>query len=312
MAPDFDGDASPDCADADDDDDGTPDVDDAFPFDDTEDTDTDGDGTGDNADADDDGDGQSDADEIACGSDPLDAAVICTSALAPVAVPGGPYLVAVGGTIMLDGSASYDPDGSVGTFEWSPSTDLSDATLANPVFSGDAPGVFPMTLSVTDLAGNSGSADTMVVVYDPDGGFVTGGGWFDSPAGAYVADPDLTGKATFGFVAKYHNGANVPEGSTEFQFKSGSLKFRATDYDWLVTPGMDKGKFKGSGDINGGGDYGFMMTVVDNGNNGDTFRIKIWDKQAGDGVVYDNKMGQGDEGYDGTVIGGGNIKVHKN
>ncbi len=153
-----------------------------------------------------------------------------------------------------------------------------------------------------------------VVVYNPDGGFVTGGGWIDSPAGAYVADEDLTGKATFGFVAKYHNGANVPVGSTEFQFKAGDLKFRATVYEWLVTPGHNKGKFKGSGTINGGGDYGFMLTVVDNGNGasgGDTYRIKIWDKDAGNGVVYDNKLGSNDTGYDGTVIGGGNIKVHR-
>ncbi len=29
----------------------------------------------------------------------------------------------------------------------------------------------------------------LVVIYDPDGGFVTGGGWINSPAGAYSADP---------------------------------------------------------------------------------------------------------------------------
>jgi hypothetical protein len=42
----------------------------------------------------------------------------------------------------------------------------------------------------------------------------------------------------------------------------------------------------------------------------DTFRIKIWDK-ADDTVVYDNKLGASDDGYDGTELGGGNIKVHK-
>jgi hypothetical protein len=40
------------------------------------------------------------------------------------------------------------------------------------------------------------------------------------------------------------------------------------------------------------------------------FRIKIWDRET-DLVVYDNKMGQPDDGYDGTEIGGGNIKIHK-
>lgn len=41
-----------------------------------------------------------------------------------------------------------------------------------------------------------------VVVFDPTAGFVTGGGWLESPPGAYTADPALTCKATLGFVSK--------------------------------------------------------------------------------------------------------------
>ena len=76
-----------------------------------------------------------------------------------------------------------------------------------------------------------------VVVYDPEGGFVTGGGWVDSPQGAYVPDPSLTGKATFGFVSKYKKGASVPTGQTEFQFKAGDLNFHSTSYDWPLVTG---------------------------------------------------------------------------
>ena len=49
-----------------------------------------------------------------------------------------------------------------------------------------------------------------IVVYDPDGGFITGGGWIESPPGAYYDDPLLTGKANFGFVSKYMKKARVP------------------------------------------------------------------------------------------------------
>ena len=56
-----------------DDGDGVADDVDAFPTDATETTHTDGDGIGNNTDADDDGDGSSDAEEIAKGTDPLDA-----------------------------------------------------------------------------------------------------------------------------------------------------------------------------------------------------------------------------------------------
>ena len=59
-----------------------------------------------------------------------------------------------------------------------------------------------------------------VVVFDPEGGFVTGGGWIDSPERAYVAEPSLTGKATFGFVSKYKKGADTPTGNTVFQCRA--------------------------------------------------------------------------------------------
>lgn len=43
-------------------------------------------------------------------------------------------------------------------------------------------------------------------VYDPDGGFVTGGGWIYSPPSSLSLDPSAEGRASFGFVAKYKKG----------------------------------------------------------------------------------------------------------
>ena len=59
--------------DTDDDGDGVPDSVDALPLNSRESLDTDGDGVGNNEDTDDDGDGVSDEEEIAEGTDPLDA-----------------------------------------------------------------------------------------------------------------------------------------------------------------------------------------------------------------------------------------------
>ena len=47
----------------------------------------------------------------------------------------------------------------------------------------------------------------------------------------------------------------------------------------------------------------------------DTFRIKIvdtkgTDDESDDEVVYDNKRDQGDDSDAGTVLGGGNVKIH--
>ncbi|MBU0718794.1 MAG: PKD domain-containing protein, partial [Planctomycetes bacterium] len=174
-------------------------------------------------------------------------------------------------------------------------------------------GIYTVTLTVIDAEGETDeSVFQYVVVYDPEGGFVTGGGWIDSPEGAFVDDPALTGKANFGFVSKYQRGANVPTGQTQFQFKVADLNFHSTSYQWLVIGGP-KAKFKGSGTINGDGDYGFMLTAVDGQRNGgggvDKFRMKVWDK-ATDEIVYDNQMDADDGAEPTTAIGGGSIVIH--
>jgi len=165
-------------------------------------------------------------------------------------------------------------------------------------------------------AGTTTSITTVyqfVVIYDTSAGFVTGGGWIISPPGAYVGNPALTGKANFGFVSKYQKGANVPTGDTEFQFQAGGFNFKSTVYEWLVISGS-KAQYKGSGTVNGSGDYGFLLTATDGklkGDGIDKFRIKVWSKATGD-VVYDNKPGSDDIDNSGqTELGGGSIVIHK-
>lgn len=146
----------------------------------------------------------------------------------------------------------------------------------------------------------------------PSEGF-TGGGLIDSVSGAYIADPDLTGKPYFGFVSKYKKGADTPDGSTQFQFNVADLNFRSDSYDWLVIAGP-KAMYKGTGTINGAGNFGFMLTEIDNAltpsTDVDLFRIKIWDKENNDAVVYDNQMGDFDDPYPTTGIAGGSIVIH--
>jgi hypothetical protein len=178
------------------------------------------------------------------------------------------------------------------------------------------PGVYTLTLGVDDGHGGEGFSNSeLFVVYDPSEGFVTGGGWINSPAGAYVADPTLIGKATFGFVSKYEKGAIVPTGETEFQFKVANLNFHSSSYDWLVVAGA-RAQYKGVGKINGTGDYGFMLTAIDgqvnDGGGVDKFRMKIWDKANGEVLVYDNKLGASDDALPSTALGGGQIVIHKN
>jgi uncharacterized protein len=222
-----------------------------------------------------------------------------------------PSLAAVGTAV--NASAPFtDPDmldTHTATWDWgdgNTSTGIVTENLGVGTITGShpyaTPGVYKATVTVDDGYGNTDTAVyEFVVVYDPNGGFVTGGGWIMSPEGAYTADPSLMGKATFGFVAKYQKGANVPVGNTEFQFKVGNLNFKSTSYEWLVVAGS-KAQFKGEGIINGEGLYKFMITAADS--NPDTFRIKIWYEVDGvENGVYDNSSQQ--------VLGGGSIVVHK-
>ncbi|HWN19877.1 MAG TPA: hypothetical protein VNO19_13265, partial [Gemmatimonadales bacterium] len=183
-----------------------------------------------------------------------------------------------------------------------------------------AAGLYRVTLTVTD--DDTGTASLvypagglLIVIYDPSAGFVTGGGWINSPAGAcqYAACTyDTQGKATFGFVSKYITQGKDKTlqltGNTEFQFHAGNLNFKSTSYEWLVVNGgSGRAQYKGVGTVNGGGSFGFILTAYDG--SPDKFRIKIWEVGTGY-VVYDNKMGQPETSNDATGLGGGSIIIH--
>ncbi len=252
----------------------------------------------------------------------IDSTTVTVNNVAPtvgeISAPLDP--VQVGSPIEV--SALFSDPGILDThtaiWEWG-NGDSTDGSFNGNVVSGnysyDTPGVYTITLTVIDDDGGVGTSTYTyyVVVYNPEGGFVTGGGWIWSPEGAFVADPTLTGRANFGLVAKYKKGADVPSGQTEFHFKIADLNFHSTSYDWLVVAGK-KAQYKGLGTINGEGDYGFMLTVTDGdlqGEDGiDRFRIKIWEK-ATDTIVYDNQMGEFDDADPATELGGGSIVIHK-
>ena len=175
-----------------------------------------------------------------------------------------------------------------------------------------AAGVYTVRVAVDDGTA-TGDATVQIVVYDPTAGFITGAGTILSPPGALRADGTASGIASFGFVSKYKKGTTVPSGETEFQFKVASLNFHSSSYEWLVVSGA-RAQYKGSGTINGAGEYGFMLTASDGnllgGNPPDKFRIKIWDKRSG-ASIYDNQLGASENENPTTAIQGGNIVVHK-
>jgi hypothetical protein len=195
---------------------------------------------------------------------------------------------------------------------------------ASYAFSSD--GVYNVKLDVTDFTGATGTATTyngmpeFGVIYNPNAGFVTGGGWINSAAGAMPSSSfcstctTLTGKASFGFNAQYQKGQSVPNGQTQFQFQVGNVDFHSTSYSWLLVSGP-MAQYKGAGTINGSGNYTFLLTARDGslagGNTPDGFRMKIMDP-TGTNVIYDNMLGATDDmtSNNTQALAGGSVVIH--
>ncbi len=221
----------------------------------------------------------------------------------PIADANGPYIAAAGTVLFVDASGSSDPDDDALRYDWDwgDGTSSADAgPMPNHVY--DLANIYRVCVTVSDPAGATNTDCTEAVIYDPTAGKVIGGGWFDSPRGAYRPDPGATGRMHFGFVSLYRRGADIPTGVMRLRLVAAGINFLSTGYDWLVLPGDRTAVFTGSGTINGSGDYRFRVWIVDGAP--DAMRIRIWtsDTRGTETVVYDTGSAQ--------TIGGGNIVVH--
>jgi CSLREA domain-containing protein len=249
----------------------------------------------------------------------------------------GATIAALGQTLNLSAQVTQDADGSVGDLAMAqvrfeifrnggPALDSTGTPIAKTVpvapdgaavatIQGLSSGIYEIRSTVIGGYFASPVNRTLLVIYDPTGGFATGGGWIESPTGACQLGAlcgKATGKASFVFVARHQMDAQQPSGNTRFHLQGGALDFQSTSYEWLITAGS-QAKFKGIGTINGSGNFGFMITAVDGDDKKhipDGFRIKIWDRNNNQ-VVYDNQMGAGDDSYAVTSLSGGSIVIHE-
>ena len=151
-----------------------------------------------------------------------------------------------------------------------------------------------------------------VPVYDASA-FVSGGGWLTT--GTDSLGVPLGVRANFGFMAEYGIDGTTATGDLNLHVKSrtgkdndtdaqaranGSLKFKATSFEWLVIAG-NGAAFTGTGTVNGLAGYRFRADVVDDGST-DLFVIHIWDA--------DSTYAAPDHIVRGT-LGGGNIRIHR-
>lgn len=185
------------------------------------------------------------------------------SASATVSAPGTPaYVIQLNGTF---GSSSL-------------------VSVSGTLRGFSEPGLYNICVHGVDSSGNSGPDNCVVLpIYDPAAGFVTGSGAVNSPDGADLSDPSLSGPAHFAFVSKYVTNSNTPSGHFDFHFKAGSLQFRSTSMEWLVVTGEPRAIFRGEGRVNNTTLCQFEVDAWDGSGPGgdDSFGLKIYSCEGG-------------------------------
>lgn len=156
------------------------------------------------------------------------------------------------------------------------------------------------TIEIT-AAGWDAVGHGILVVYNPEGGFATGGGWIMPADDGLNTHPNV--RANFGFNAKYKQG--LPTGHIEFRYSDGHIDLKSSSIEQLVITGGSIVQFKGLARVNGEDGHWFFAKAIDHGEPGagaDTFEIKIW----GPGVDPEGDPTE----RAGGVLQGGNIVVH--
>ena len=245
---------------------------------------------------------------------------------APVisAVVGPTDPVAVGRSAVL--SITYEDDNiSQATIDWA---DGSTPTVLNePVLSFEAShtytstGTYAVSIVLTDKCGAATSTVyESIVVFDPRSGSVKGGGWFESPAGAYVENPTAVGRASFSFDASYDGFSNIPQGSSSFTFRAADLKFKSSQFELLLIDG-ETARLTGTGTVNGRAGHDILIAMVDDDTKlprdkskkqmkADRIRVRITDPSGA--VIYDTQLGQSDDAIASTHINSGSIEIGNN
>jgi alpha-tubulin suppressor-like RCC1 family protein len=153
-----------------------------------------------------------------------------------------------------------------------------------------------ITLASSDLKGYG-----ILVVYNPDGGHATGGGWIVPEDNGLNTHPNV--RANFGFNAKYKEGE--PTGHIQFRYSDGYINLNSTSIEQMVITGGRIVQFRGWARVNGEEGNWFFAKGIDDGDPGvdtDSFEIKTWAPGADpEGDPTERAAG---------LLQGGNIVVH--
>jgi len=231
--------------------------------------------------------------------------------ISPITAPTTPVLVGAPITVSASFTDAEAQDTHVAAWDWGGDGDFSPGIITESNGSGTVtgthvyrdPGVYTIRLYLTDSVGASTTQTfEYVSVYNelPQGVF-TAGRKFDSPAGAYTANPSLTSQVKFGVSAKYNNNGQLV-GDVSMNFNDGTLTFVSTHVTWLTTSN-GVATLRGTGTVNGTAGYAILVTGLSGQHGGDrTIRFQIKDPNGN--VIYDTQPNAPDDATPTTTVGG--------
>ncbi|HVE69777.1 MAG TPA: DNA/RNA non-specific endonuclease [Thermoanaerobaculia bacterium] len=207
--------------------------------------------------------------------------------IAGVSGPTTSQSVGTAATVSISFSDAGAADTHTATFAWGDGTTSAAACTAGVCSATNtyaAAGIYTVAITLADDdGGNAATSFQPVIVTDANAGFVSSGGWIDTPAG----------KGTFVANARYQKDGLA--GNARFDLSSST--FVATTFEWLVVSG-NTATMKGTGTIDGAGTFAFVVTVNDA--TPDKFGIRIWNPATLQ-VVYDTTP---------QILGGGAVTIH--
>ncbi|HMH24604.1 MAG TPA: PKD domain-containing protein, partial [Puia sp.] len=186
---------------------------------------------------------------------------------APVAVAGPPQeVVAPVPSLALDGSASYDPDGTIVKYSWVQASGGVGTTLVNsntmkPTVYGLQPGVYVFRLTVTDNLGATGSDQVTITVK------------VAPPAGSYETVVAEAGKDT---TITFPNSTAVLDGTGSYVQGGTIVSYAWTQVSGPSTAAMSN-PFESITNLTQlvVGDYVFKLTVTGDQNVISTATVRV-------------------------------------
>ena len=184
-------------------------------------------------------------------------------------------------------------------------TDITSPHMATCTYT--SAGLYTVRAVVADEDGGKSAPAVYryVIVYDPEGAFATGSGFYTVPGQG-------NHKAHFTFGVTWPTArAAMPNGTVKIWIPGGQLDFEASTIEMLVASG-NFAQFWGTGTLNGA-PARFRITAVDGQargrqSGGDAVRIELW--RAGS-LVFDTQPGAAQDVPPTTAIEGGNIKIQE-